>query len=105
MATADQERRLTQITLDLFDWPVRLVTFLNKVGEIENRSHVSDSDKQRLKDIGRALSDLFSKVADLAEQQPTTEDLIQQLIASYDRMNEELAEATRLLDRIANKLC
>jgi len=74
---------------------------LNRVGEIGRRPDVPEAEKQRLKDIAERIGDLFSRVTELSESQPTAKELIEQLIASHDRLREELAKANALLDHIA----
>jgi len=89
--------------LDIVEWPKRWMYFMTKIGEVNKRSDISNDDKENLQEVGKWLGELFNKVIELYESQPTVEDSIQQLIASYDRMNEELAIANAQLDRIAAK--
>ena len=89
--------------MDIVEWPKRWMYFMTKIGEVNKRSDISNDDKENLQEVGKWLGELFNKVIELYESQPTVEDSIQQLIASYDRMNEELAIANAQLDRIAAK--
>jgi hypothetical protein len=68
--------------------------------EVEQMPDIPESTKHELRDSANAIGELFKKVGDLTDLQPTADDLIEQLIASHDRLREELAAANQKLDRI-----
>src|SRR6516225_6315004 len=98
--SSPEQKKLLEITSDIFDWVSRWTTFMNKVAEVSRRSDICELNKRQLEDTAKRLAYLFAKVVDLADTQPAATELINQLIASYDRMTEELAQAYRLLEQI-----
>ena len=96
----EQQKRLTEIAIDVFQWLGERVSMFRRVGEVEAMDDVSDADKRELREAATKSGELFKQVADLSDSQPTTNDLIEQLIASHDRLREELATVNQKLDGI-----
>jgi hypothetical protein len=96
----EQQTRLLQIASDLLQWSLEMIGLFPRVGEVEKMADVSDADKQKLRKAVEKIVDLFSKVAELSDSQPTANELIEQLIASHDRLREELVKVNQMFDGI-----
>ena len=97
----DEERkRVTEIASSILTWAIRFTDLMNRIGEIEKIPWVTEVDREKMRTAARALIELFGKVAEMSEAQPAGSELVQQLIASHDRLSEKMTEANQLLDRI-----
>ncbi|HEY6418021.1 MAG TPA: hypothetical protein VIX59_03375 [Candidatus Binataceae bacterium] len=96
----EQQTRLLQIASDVLQWNLDMLAYFRQVGEVENMPDISDADKEQLRETAIKLGELFTKVGELSDSQPTANDLIEQLIASHDRMREELTKANQKLAAI-----
>lgn len=96
----EQQKHLLQIADDVLQWNLEMLAFFHRVSEVEAMAEISEDDKQELRETAGKIGKLFSEVANLSASQPTPHELIEQLIASHDRLREELASANEKLDGI-----
>ena len=80
-----------------------MADFIHTVAEVGRRADVSDDDKQQLKQAAERLGNLFHIVADMAHEHTEAAPLLEQMTASLERLNEELARGNALLEKIATR--
>jgi hypothetical protein len=73
-----KQKRLLQIANDVFQWNLEMLAFFRRVGEVEAMPDISEADKQGLRDAAKQIGDLFKRVVELTDSQPTADDLIEQ---------------------------
>lgn len=96
----EQQKRLVEIVNDVLQWNLEMLDFWKRVGAVEKMADISEVEKQELRKTAIEVGELFTKVTELSDSQPSAQELIDQLIASHDRLCEQLAEANSRLDCI-----
>lgn len=96
----EQQKRLLQIADDVLQWNLEWLDFLRRISEVEAMGDISEADKKEILAASQRIANQFEKVVELSDPQPTAHDLIEQLIASHDRLREELSSANKKLDGI-----
>jgi hypothetical protein len=96
----DPRQRLTEITVEILGWALKLGQLIHRVGEIGRRSDIPEEQKQLAKETAERLGKLFANVSKALDEQHQPLAVNEQLIASYDRLTEEMAKANELLERI-----
>jgi hypothetical protein len=98
MSEQDDRARWLAIVTDVDRWAQEMIEFTRQVGEVQHMPDVSDADKENLKAAVAKIGILFIQVSQMTASRPP--ELLERLIASHDRMREELANANRLLAKI-----
>ena len=94
----EQEQRWFQIVSDVDQWTQDMIEFTRQVGEVQQMPDVTDADKTELNEAFNKIALLFVQVSQMTASRPP--ELLERLIASHDRMREELAGANKLLAKI-----
>lgn len=81
-------------------WGLKFANLLKRVGEVNKMTDISDFDKKAIVDAAERVGKLFAEVAKANEQQSAPSEIIDHLIASYDRLCEETDKLNQNIDRL-----
>jgi hypothetical protein len=95
-----KQKRLLMSAIDVMKWVGEMTALMRRIGDLDDHPNIASADKLEAIEIGKRIATLFKKSQELADAQPTADDLIEQVIASHDRLREEVEKANAFLDRL-----
>ena len=96
----EKQKRVLEIGTDLLMWGLGFARLLKRVGEVNKMPDLSDLEKRKIVEAAERLGKLFESVLAANDAQPTADDALDHLIASYDRLKEETAKLNANIDRL-----
>ncbi len=96
----DETSRRLQIASDLFGWVAGIPRLLVRIGEVSEMPSLTEAQKLDLDMMAKRITDLYARVSDMADAEEDDKVLYEKLIASTDRLREEIAIANVILDKL-----
>jgi methyl-accepting chemotaxis protein len=95
-----QQKRLLEIGSNLMGWGIEFFKLLQRAGEINKMTDLPAIDRTTIVEAAERLGKLFAEVSKANELQSAPTEIIDHLIASYDRLCEETAQLNEKIDRL-----